>query len=251
VTQSPMDLQLMEVLTQRLAASTTLDDLRALCREECARLGFHSFVYALRVPTQFAEARVIMLDGYPEGWVKRYFEAAHFEADPVMAHCASHIVPLRWSDLSLEPGSHAERVMHEAATFGLRDGLTMPVHSPQGELGILSFSLDSSPDEARATCGRAIAHVHLLASYLHEAVCRVSGLRQHNASETDLSARESECLRWAADGKTSGEIAQLLNVSESTVNFHLNNTMQKLDVINRQHAVAKAAMQGLIRPKPF
>jgi len=145
-----MNLQLMEVLKQRLAASTTLDDLRALCREECARLGFHSFVYALRVPTQFAEARVIMLDGYPEGWVKRYFEAAHFEADPVMAHCASHIVPLRWSDLSLEPGSHAERVMHEAATFGMRDGVTMPVHSPQGELGILSFSLDSPPDEARA-----------------------------------------------------------------------------------------------------
>jgi DNA-binding CsgD family transcriptional regulator len=88
-----------------------------------------------------------------------------------------------------------------------------------------------------------------LAGNLHEAVRRVTGLLE--PTRPDLSSREGECLRWAADGKTSGEIAQILGISEGTVNFHLNNAMQKLDVISRQHAIGKAALQGLIQPKPF
>jgi len=244
-----MAVQNMDVLRPRLKTAVTLDELHALCREHSEALGFQYFVYALRVPTHFADARLIMIDGYPPGWVKHYFEQSHFDADPVMAYCAQHVVPTCWSDLRLEPGSQAERMMQEAAGFGLRDGVSMPLHSPQGELGILSLAVDAAPDEARAICERALGQVQVLAGYLHEAVRRVSGLL-HNGGP-GLTPREAECLRWAADGKTSGEIAQLLGLSASTANFHLNNAMRKLDVVNRQHAVAKATLQGLIQPKPF
>ena len=244
-----MAVQDIDALRRRLTTAVTLDDLHVQCREHSEALGFQHFVYALRVPTHFADARLIMIDGYPPGWVKRYFEQHHFDADPVMAYCAKHVVPMCWSDISQEPGSQAERMMQEAAGFGLRDGVTMPLHSPQGELSILSLAVDAPPDEARAISQRALNHVQVLAGYLHEAVRRVSGLL-HNGSP-NLTPREIECLRWAADGKTSSEIAQLLALSESTANFHLNNAMRKLDVANRQHAVAKAALQGLIQPRPF
>ena len=233
----------------RLRAAVTLDELHALCRENSEALGFQYFVYALRVPTHFADARLIMVDGYPPGWVKHYFEQAYFDADPVMAYCAQHVVPVCWSDLILEPASQGERMMQEAATFGLRDGISMPLHSPQGELGILSLAVDAAPDKARAICQNALTHIQVLTGYFHEAIRRVSGLL-HN-SGPNLTPREIECLRWAADGKTSSEIAQLLALSESTANFHLNNAMRKLDVVNRQQAVAKAALQGLIQPRPF
>lgn len=242
-------MQDLHAIRQRLTSAVTLDELQVLCREHSEALGFQHFVYALRVPTHFADARLIMIDGYPPDWVKRYFEQHHFDADPVMAYCAQHVVPLCWSDLTLEPGSQAERMMQEAAEFGLRDGVSMPLHSPQGELGILSMAVDAPPEQARAVCEGALGHVQVLACYLHEAVRRVSGLL-HNGSP-NLTPREIECLRWAADGKTSGEIAQLLDLSESTANFHLNNAMRKLDVVNRQHAVAKATLQGHIQPRPF
>ena len=233
---------------RRFATASSVAELTVLCREASHRLGFHSFVYALRVPTNFTNAQVLMLDGYPEGWVKRYFEAEHFNADPVMAWCTQQIVPIRWSDLVLEPGSHAEQVMREAAEYGLRDGVTMPLHSPQGELGILSLSLDAPAESARPITERALPYVHLLASHLHQAVRRVSGLHD---MQPGLTVREDECLRWTADGKTSQEIAQLLGISASTVNFHINNAMQKLDVVNRQQGVAKAALRRMIHPKPF
>lgn len=244
-----MAVQNINLPRQRLSNAATLDELHILCREYSEALGFQHFVYALRVPTHFADARLIMVDGYPPGWVKHYFEQAHFDCDPVMAYCAQHVVPMCWSDLTLAPGSQAERMMQEAASFGLRDGVTMPLHSPQGELGILSLAVDAAPGEARTICQNALPHIQVLVGYLHEAVRRVSGLLRN--ADPKLTQRETQCLRWAADGKTSSEIAQLLGLSESTANFHLNSAMRKLDVVNRQQAVGKATLQGLIQPRPF
>ena len=60
------------------------------------RLGYHFFVGALRTPTHFFGARIIMFGDYPEGGVKRYVEKEHFETDSVIAHCVNHIIHLRW-----------------------------------------------------------------------------------------------------------------------------------------------------------
>lgn len=244
-------MELVQVLEaqQRFATALNMEQIKAHFLEVSKQLGFDSFVYALRVPTNFSNAQVIMLDGYPEGWVKRYFEAAYYESDPVMAWCIREILPIRWSDLILEPGSAAEAMMLDAAEYGLRDGVTMPVHSPQGELGILSLSLDAPPERARAITETALPIIQLLATHLHQAVRRLGSLSQE--VDSNLTMRERECLTWAADGKTSNEIAQLLGISDNTVNFHLNNAMQKLDVVSRQHAIGKASFQRLIQPKPF
>ena len=244
-----MNTKSLQRLTTRLAQAGTLGELTELCHEIALGLDFQTFVYALRVPTHFADARVISLDGYPPGWVAHYFERAYYEVDPVMAYCAKHVVPVRWSDLPTEPGSRAEMVMRDAAAHGLREGVTMPVHSPHGELGIFSLSLDSAPEDAREITQRALPWVHVLAGHLQEAVRRVSELSKEASRQ--LSPREVECLRWAADGKTSAEIGILAGMAEGTVNYHLNNAMHKLGVSNRQQAVAKAALRGLVLPKPF
>jgi DNA-binding CsgD family transcriptional regulator len=61
-----------------------------------------------------------------------------------------------------------------------------------------------------------------------------------------LTEREKEVLTWVARGKTSSEIAIILALSERTVNFHCDQAMKRLDVINRTQAVAKALAAGLI-----
>lgn len=244
-----MDLSQVLNAQRRFAAALTLEQLKLAFGEESQRLGFDHFIYALRVPTNFTNAQVITLDGFPEGWVKRYFEAAYYECDPVIAWCLKSVVPVRWSDLVLEPGSRAQCMMVEAADFGMRDGVTMPVHSPQGELGILSLSLDAPPQRAQATTARALPYVQMLANHLHQAVRSLNGLQQDGGPR--LTERERECLAWAADGKTSNEIAQLLGLREPTVNFHMSNAMKKLNAVSRQHGIGKAALQRMIQPRPF
>ena len=55
-----------------------------------------------------------------------------------------------------------------------------------------------------------------------------------------LSDREIEALTWAARGKTSAEIAQILGLSKRTIDFHIDNARDKLGVSTRIQAVIKA-----------
>ena len=61
-----------------------------------------------------------------------------------------------------------------------------------------------------------------------------------------LTAREEEVLRLLARGLRNKEIAARLYVSERTVNFHLANIYQKLNVSGRTEALSKALEQGII-----
>ncbi|MBF0562068.1 MAG: response regulator transcription factor [Alphaproteobacteria bacterium] len=65
--------------------------------------------------------------------------------------------------------------------------------------------------------------------------------------ERPLTRREAEVLSWAAHGKTSVDIAALLDIGERTVDFHLGNAMHKLGVSTRAQAVMKATLHRLIR----
>jgi DNA-binding NarL/FixJ family response regulator len=68
------------------------------------------------------------------------------------------------------------------------------------------------------------------------------------ANRVKLSAREAEILAWSARGKTSLEIAELLQLTKRTVDFHVQNARRKLNVGTRVEAAVKAAVAGLIKP---
>jgi DNA-binding response OmpR family regulator len=64
----------------------------------------------------------------------------------------------------------------------------------------------------------------------------------------NLTEREVETLTWAARGKTSSEIAQILGLTKRTVDFHIDNARIKLNTTTRMHAAVKAAAGQLIEP---
>jgi DNA-binding CsgD family transcriptional regulator len=63
-----------------------------------------------------------------------------------------------------------------------------------------------------------------------------------------LNEREIEVLTWAARGKTSAEIAQILGLTKRTVDFHTDNARSKLGAATRTEAAIKAATGRLIEP---
>ncbi len=64
---------------------------------------------------------------------------------------------------------------------------------------------------------------------------------------TPLTQREIEALTWCARGKSSADIAVLMEVSERTVNFHITNAMHKFGVATRIQAAVKARLAGIIK----
>jgi DNA-binding NarL/FixJ family response regulator len=66
--------------------------------------------------------------------------------------------------------------------------------------------------------------------------------------EEDLTVRELEVLKQIRAGHRNKEIAFQLSISETTVNFHVRNLMEKLRANDRAHAVSIAIRRGFLQP---
>ncbi len=64
--------------------------------------------------------------------------------------------------------------------------------------------------------------------------------------DNDLTPRELELLRLIRDGYRNKQIACELAISETTVNFHIKNLVDKLGANDRTHAVIIALRRSLL-----
>jgi len=90
------------------------------------------------------------------------------------------------------------------------------------------------------------AILELAVPHLHLALSHIFCNRKSASNTIVLSFREKEVLTWLKQGKSSWEMSVILGISERTVNYHIYNIMQKLEVVNRPQALAVAVRLGLI-----
>jgi len=66
-----------------------------------------------------------------------------------------------------------------------------------------------------------------------------------------LSQRENEIIKLVAEGNTNGKIAELLFLSNHTINTHRKNIMAKLGVKNTAGIVMYAVKMNIVSPNKF
>ena len=122
--------------------------------------------------------------------------------------------------------------------------ITLPLNRRRGEtafFGITSAIEPATRSEHPETMWR---ECRILANYFHGHVLRMHGYDAEQ--EILVSARELDCLKWTAAGKTALEASIILGISERTVRFHLNAAREKLGCVTTTQAVAKAIANQLI-----
>lgn len=67
---------------------------------------------------------------------------------------------------------------------------------------------------------------------------------QRSRQPVPLTPRQRELLALVADGRTNGQIARRLGITEGTVRSHMDNVFQRLQVTSRAAAVVKAFPDG-------
>lgn len=71
-------------------------------------------------------------------------------------------------------------------------------------------------------------------------------LRLEIEKASPFTKREQQCLNCLALNYPLPEIARTLNMTERTVNFHIQNINHKLKVRNKYEAISKARELGLL-----
>lgn len=64
-----------------------------------------------------------------------------------------------------------------------------------------------------------------------------------------LTAREKDCLYWAAQGKSTEATAEILEIHKTTVETHRRNIKQKLNCQSIAHAVYTGMRYGSLCPQ--
>jgi len=240
----------------RLKLAQHLSEVHDICVDLSGNLGMDYYSFTLCVPQSIVSPKVTVIHNYPKSWEKEYREQEYFSIDPIFAYATMFNTPVKWSDIldmDMINSPDSRVVITNAKKHGINEGLTIPTHTSNGTLGIFCLSTRLDGDPADKLIKAVVPWAQPLCIYICDALQRCLRNEMQNGdngmvTKPQVTKREKECLLWASEGKTAWEISKILGISERTVLFHLNNCAKKFGAVNRQHAIAKAIMLGVIKP---
>lgn len=157
-----------------------------------------------------------------------------------------------WSD-SLNHASYSGKYssyMNILNKFGIFNAVTFPYNgsSNKAKPTLLNVMLTSKnlALSSQKIDNRFIQYMGVLLDYVNEEIIRICFPYKPHQEKYNLTPREVQVLDWASKGKTAWEIASILSISERTVKYYLSKIYSKLNVVNRQQAVAIAVHCGIV-----
>ena len=183
-----------------------------------------------------------MINNYPAHWQERYVQQRYVEIDPTVRLAMQSDKPFVWTSRLV---ASAPEFWEEARAAGLRVGWAQSSIGDASPRGMFTVARSTMP-LWQTELVRKERHLRVLATVAHQRLSQLMLPAQPTRCGAKLTAREIEVLQWTADGKTTLEIADLLNLSECTVRFHIRNVITKLNVANKTAAAVCAAMNGML-----
>jgi LuxR family quorum-sensing transcriptional regulator LasR len=212
-------------------------------------MGFDSVLYGAVASKHASLEGSFLHSNYSREWRQQYDARKLFYVDPTVGHCLTSALPLVW-DPELFTAHNQGELYEEACHFGIRSGITFPIHGSNGELGLLSFASDMPPaDKSNDSLAHTMADMALVRDYAFESSLKFIHARSHAEPAPHLTKRELEVIKWVMAGKSSWEISRITDCAEATINFHIANIRQKFGVNTRQQALVKAIALGIITPE--
>lgn len=227
-----------------IARLNSRDDVITHMKRITAARGFPFFLLCT-LPTvdQTKYSEILILSNVPDSVVRRYDDSGSVHESKAFVTLRTTTTPFRMAVDDCRKGAggafppERETLMEE---MDFCEAIFFPVHDAAGGRAVFIF-LSRKVDLAI----EVMTDLHMLCLRVYNRLVSIGGMGREQV-KVDLSEREIQCLNWTAAGKTSSEIADILGLSEHTVNHYLNHVAKKLDAVNRVQAVVKAMRLGLI-----
>jgi DNA-binding CsgD family transcriptional regulator len=227
-------LQLARDFLERSKYARTPEQLRDAVSAVIAPLDLFAFAF-LALPEG---AKPLLISTYPPDWTDHYIAQDYQRRDPVILR-SSHVFDLfTWdSQLSKRFSPGARDFFCEAEAFNIRCGITIPIHDWPGGLAAMTFATDCRRHQyiSCLTCN-ALSLLLVTLNFRNHLRRMLEPVRLIEGAE--LTPREYEILGWAAEGKSSTDIAPIVDVSHRIVARDLERVRAKLGVRSINQAVA-------------
>ncbi|MDQ7019577.1 MAG: LuxR C-terminal-related transcriptional regulator [Robiginitomaculum sp.] len=181
----------------------------------------------------------LILGTIPNAYLEEYFATNSFFDSPTFRATQYSCKPVSFDkifDIALL-SRRGHKIYNRAKRAGFEHGYCFPLKGRSCRPTMMYISGDFKNIDAQALM---LMEMVILAFYRRACDLfpgsELQGIR-HNGG---LSDRERETLSWVAQGKTDWEIAQLLEISERTVHYHIENAKKKMMVPTRLQAVVEA-----------
>lgn len=238
-------LAIAEYFIETARSASTSETLYAALLRCCEEMGLKYFALTHHVDFACDQGSAIRLHNYPSAWEEWFDENGLGQSDPIHRACSLATVGFGWSAvpemIRLTPQDI--RVLEHAYEEGIGDGFTIPASVPGEALGSCSFAMPAGeefPKEHEFVC-------QLIGAFAFEAARRLIGKRDLPVDEVpSLTARQRDCVLWAARGKTDWEISVILGISHETVIQHLKHARERYGVQKRAMLAVRALFDGSI-----
>ena len=183
---------------------------------------------------------------YPDNVRRFWADERVCTRDPLIPHLIRSVTPSFRTDVN-DDGSWAEGVFEAVHSAGIAaPAWHMPIRDGTNYIGLFSISARIDEMKKRGDDHYTLAALILPALCLeaHETWVRLTASPAGPVPK--LKDQEIETLNWLSHGKSTEDIAQIMGITERTVNYHVMRIKEKLGVETRAHAVANAMRAGII-----
>lgn len=164
---------------------------------------------------------------YDRRWVDHYTANAYVLRDPATLWGMANTGAIRWSDPAF---ADPHGILPEAATFGLRFGLTVAC----------------GPSSSRSIAGFARGDREFLAEEVEAIQARVQRMHDRFALPANLTQAQLDALRCLARGDRNSDAAQRLGLSESAFKARIVSARERLSARTTAEAIRRARDHRLI-----
>jgi DNA-binding CsgD family transcriptional regulator len=185
-----------------------------------------------------------MFRDQPRSWIALSDQRKAGVRSPALYAARRRLAPFTFLEAFETKALPAEQreIWHAVRAWGWRNGFVVPVHGPGGYFAYVSIA---SPERDLDLGRTRRAEIQMFALLAHERCHGLSDFAPDDPRKV-LTARELECMRWVAAGKTDWEIGTILAISATTVKFHVNSARRRLGATTRPQAVAMLALRGML-----
>ena len=248
----------LDRLRNAIALVDEVDALRGPVSESVQRLGFYAFdTFSLERGTAsepYCGTNFFLCDYDRFGLYERYMSSRFLPTDPSIAVYSKTTAPFDLMEHLRQSPTNASVLwqLAMAKLLNVKHAWGVPLSTIEATRG-MTFYMRGASEAHIERFAKSRDILQLIASSVFERIDAIN-----RASKTQLpagedrpdrlsllTARELDCLHWAAQGKTNWEIGEILEISENTVRFHFKNSFAKLAVSSRSQAVGRRAESSI------